>query len=104
MQLQYEKDLEFFRKALEFADKGITEVNSVEDFKRQLGDKKRGNREEQLKYYSSFFDFNVRGSKIINIKLKLPEDIFSFIYKNMTDDDIIFNVVCFLRMYAMYSG
>ena len=22
----------------------------------------------------------------------------------MTDDDIIFNVVCFLRMYAMYSG
>ena len=104
MQLQYEKDLEFFRKALEFADKGITEVNSVEDFKRQLGDKKRGNREEQLKYYSSFFDFNVRGTKITNIKLKLPEDIFSFIYKNMTDDDIIFNVVCFLRMYAMYSG
>ena len=104
MKLQYEKDLEFYQKALDFSKKGITEVNSMEDFRKQLGDVKWRSKEQQTKYYSNFMSFRFRGKRVIEISIKSPKEIYDFIYKNMSDDDLIFNFVCFLRLYNIQSN
>ena len=48
--------------------------------------------------------FRFRGKRVIEISIKSPKEIYDFIYKNMSDDDLIFNFVCFLRLYNIQSN
>ena len=99
MKLQFEKDLDFYQKVLDFQETGVKEVNSFNEFRLKLKDKDWKNHTKQLEYYSNFMDFVREGNRFTHITPKPPEEVYSYIYKNLTDDDIIYNMVCFFDMY-----
>ena len=99
MKLQFEKDLDFYQKVLDFQLTGVKEVDNFNEFRSKLKDKDWKNHTKQLEYYSNFMDFTREGNRFTHITPKSPEEVYSYIYKNLTDDDIIYNMVCFFDMY-----